>query len=67
MGQPASLVLAVTHTVRDRVDGREPFRGGASGALRRRVVDGRDRVLDLATTHHRVAGPRLHSQESSWG
>ena len=45
VGEPAPALLAVADPVRDRLDGREPLRGRAGRALRRRAADGRRRVL----------------------
>ena len=48
LGQPAPVVLAVAVSVRHGLDGREPLRRRAHGALRRRAADGRDRLLHPA-------------------
>ena len=40
VGQPPPPVLALVDAVRDRLDRRESFGGGADGALRLRAADG---------------------------
>ncbi len=48
VGEPAPAVLAVAVPVRHRLDGGEPLRRAADGAVRRRAADGGDRLLHPA-------------------
>src|ERR1044071_7510252 len=50
MGESASLVLAIPHTFRDRLDGRQSLRGCTISALWCCASDGGGRLLDTATT-----------------
>src|SRR5688572_10519730 len=56
--------LAVAHPIRDRLDGRKPFRCPTHISLRCRIADGRVRLLDSATRHHRATRPRLSAGRS---
>ncbi len=55
VGEPAPAVLALADPVRDRLDGREPFRRDADRALRVRAADGGHRLLLAAS---RRSSPR---------
>src|SRR4029078_8164255 len=63
VGESAPPVLAVSHTVRDRLDGRKPFRGPAVIVIWGCAPDVRYRVLDPGTIDHCVAGSGLHPQK----
>src|SRR5437868_13672896 len=64
--QSSSVVLAVSLSICDRVDGREPLRARSLGVLWPRIADGGDCVLDLAAGDHRLRRFWLGAQESSW-
>ena len=57
VGEPAPAVLAVAGAVRDRLDGRQPFRGAAYGDATAGVADVRRRLSDP----RRAVAPRRQS------
>src|SRR5437016_11118293 len=62
VGEPAPPVLAVAHAIHHRLDGREPFRAPADGAVRRGAPLLGHRVHDPSGGGHRSPGPALESR-----
>ena len=61
LGELASAFLALADSLLHRLDGREPFRHGAISVVWCRSFHDRDRILDIATSDHCVAGSQLDS------
>lgn len=64
LGQSSSAVLAVTHTLYNRLDGGESLFDSTGSALWFCTFNGCHCLLDIATKNHRITRRRFYSQES---
>ena len=66
LGQPAPAVLAVAHSVRHGLDGREPFRADAGRAVRRGAADVRHLVLHPEPRADPARRRELDARDGRW-